>query len=94
MTANYNKKNEMEIVTYQIRIEGHIDCQWSEWFDDLVITYEEGGATLLTGAACDQAALYGLLKKVRDLGLFLISVNRVEPTLGKIAKDGSPSQIP
>lgn len=62
-------------VTYEIRIKGHLDQQWSEWFDGLAITLEENGDTLLTGPVVDQAALYGLLKKVRDLGMPLLSVN-------------------
>ena len=65
-------------VTYQIKIQGHLDEYWSEWFDDLAITYDEQDHTLLTGRVADQCALHGLLKKVRDLGLPLISVNPVE----------------
>ncbi|MCP4543020.1 MAG: hypothetical protein GY832_38380 [Chloroflexi bacterium] len=63
---------------YQIRIKGHLGQQWTEWFEDLTITLEENGDTLLTGTVIDQAALHGLLKKVRDLGMPLLSVNRVE----------------
>jgi hypothetical protein len=66
-------------MVYQIRIKGHLDSQWTEWFDGLTITLEEDGDTLLTGPVVDQAALYGLLKKVRDLGTPLLSVNSVEP---------------
>ncbi len=62
---------------YQIRFKGHLDDRWAEWFDGLTITLEEDGDTLLTGPVVDQAALHGLLKKVRDLGLLLVSVNRV-----------------
>ena len=64
---------------YQIRIKGHLGQQWTDWFEGLTITPEEEGETLLTGPVIDQAALHGLLKKVRDLGLPLLSVNRVEP---------------
>ena len=64
---------------YQIRIKGHLGHQWTDWFDGLTITLKENGETLLTGPVVDQAALYGLLKKVRDLGMSLLSVNRVEP---------------
>jgi len=64
---------------YRIRIKGHLDPQWTDWFEGLTITLEEGGDTLLTGPIVDQAALHGLLKKVRDLGLPLISVCPVEP---------------
>ena len=64
---------------YQIRIKGHLGGQWSDWFEGLTITLEENGDTLLTGPVVDQAALHGLLKRVRDLGMPLLSVNRVEP---------------
>jgi hypothetical protein len=64
---------------YQIRIKGHLGRPWMEWFDGLSITLEEDGNTLLTGPVVDQAALHGLLKKVRDLGMPLLSVNRVNP---------------
>jgi hypothetical protein len=66
-------------VIYQIRLEGHLGDQWREWFGGLAITLDERGETLLTGPVIDQAALHGLLRKTRDLGLPLISVNRVEP---------------
>jgi len=62
---------------YQIRIKGHLEHQWADWFGGLTLTLEDNGETLLTGAVVDQAALYGLLKKVRDLGIPLISVIRV-----------------
>ena len=64
---------------YQIRIEGHLDDQWADRFGGMTITLEENGDTLLTGLVVDQAALFGLLKRVRDLGMPLVSVNRVEP---------------
>jgi hypothetical protein len=64
---------------YEIRIKGHLGSQWTDWFEGLTITLEEDGDTLLTGLVIDQAALYGLLKKVRDLGLPLVSVSPVEP---------------
>ena len=66
-------------MVYQIRIEGHLGPRWSEWFEGLTITPEEGGETLLTGPVADQAALHGLLRKVRDLGIPLISAVRVKP---------------
>ncbi|MBN1261340.1 MAG: hypothetical protein JXB35_11750 [Anaerolineae bacterium] len=62
-------------LVYQIRLKGYLDSQWTDWFGGLTITLEENGETLLTGPVVDQAALYGLLKKVRDLGMPLISVN-------------------
>lgn len=63
---------------YQIRIKGHLDSRWTDWFEGFTITLEENGNTILTGAVVDQAALHGLLKKVRDLGMPLLSVNCVE----------------
>ena len=65
--------------SYEIRIKGHLDDKWAEWFEGLTITLEEDGDTLLTGPVVDQAALHGLLKKVRDLGMPLVSVSPVEP---------------
>ena len=63
---------------YQIRVKSHLGSDWTDWFDGLTITLEEGGDTLLTGPVADQAALHGLLKKVRDLGIPLLSIIRVE----------------
>ncbi|MCL4249191.1 MAG: hypothetical protein KJ065_13675 [Anaerolineae bacterium] len=64
---------------YQIRLTGHLGCEWMDWFEGLTITLEDNGDTLLTGPVVDQAALHGLLKKVRDLGMSLVSVIRLEP---------------
>ncbi len=64
-------------VVYQIRIKGHLGSDWADWFGGLTITLEDSGETLLTGPVLDQAALHGLLKKVRDSGLTLISVNPI-----------------
>lgn len=64
---------------YQIRVRGHLGHRWSDWFEGLALTALDDGDTLLTGLVADQAALYGVLKKVRDLGVPLISVNRVRP---------------
>ena len=72
-----NRQNE-KVRIYQIRIEGQLGQQWTDWFDGLSITPGEGGTTLLTGPVIDQSALHGLLKKVRDLGTPLVSVNRME----------------
>ncbi len=66
-------------MVYQIRIKGHLGCQWTDWFEGLTITLEANGDTLLTGPVRDQSALYGLLRQVRDLGMPLLSVNRVQP---------------
>ncbi|TLN25078.1 hypothetical protein FDZ74_02570 [bacterium] len=63
---------------YQIRVRGHLDRQWADWFEVSSITLEEDGNTLLTGAVVDQAALYGILKKIRDLGMPLLSINIVD----------------
>ena len=62
---------------YEIRIEGHLDHRWAGWFDGLTLTLEDNGDTLLTGPVVDQAALHGLLRKVRDLGMPLVLVRRV-----------------
>ncbi len=62
---------------YQIRIKGHLGRQWTDWFGGLAITLEDNGDTLLTGLVSDQAALHGLLRKVRDLGMPLVSVTPV-----------------
>ena len=64
---------------YQVRIKGHLGRQWTEWLGGMTITPEENGDTLLTGPVVDQAALYGLLRKVRDVGMPLLSVNHFEP---------------
>jgi hypothetical protein len=64
---------------YEIRLKGHLDDRWADRFESMTITLAENGQTLLTGPVLDQAALHGLLKKIRDLGLPLISVNRVQP---------------
>ena len=65
-------------MVYQIRLKGHLGAQWTDWFEGLTITLEDDGDTRLTGPVVDQAALHGLLKKVRDLGLPLVSVIQVQ----------------
>jgi hypothetical protein len=72
-TQNSNAK------VYEIRLSGHLDARWVKWFDGLAITLDENGNTLLSGPVADQPALHGILKKVRDVGLPLLSVNSVEP---------------
>jgi hypothetical protein len=64
-------------LVYQIRIKGHLGRRWADWFGGLIITLEENGETLLTGPVVDQAALYGLLRRVRDVGLPLVSVTQI-----------------
>ena len=66
-------------MAYQIRIKGHLGRQWADWFGGLAITLEDNGDTLLTGLIVDQAALHGLLRKVRDLGMPLVSVSSRSP---------------
>jgi len=63
---------------YRLRVNGHLDQHWSSWFGDLTLTHEEDGTTCLTGAVADQAQLHGLLTKIRDLGVTLISVEVVD----------------
>ena len=65
--------------TFQIRIHGHLSQQWTDWFEGLAITLEEDGNTLLSGSVVDQSALHGILKKIRDLGMLLLSVNSIDP---------------
>ena len=64
---------------YEIRVKGHLDARWAAWFDGLALTHDSAGTTIIHGPVADQAALYGLLQKTRDLGLPLISVTYVEP---------------
>ena len=64
-------------VVYEIRIAGHLPARWSAWFEGLAVAVQPDGSTLLSGPVVDQAALYGLLKKVRDTGLTLIAVNQI-----------------
>ena len=84
MSNNLNPKNNpSQPPIYQIKVEGHLGHQWTEWFGGVAITLEDTGNTLLTGPVVDQAALHGLLKKVRDLGMPLVSVNFVNPGRAK-----------
>lgn len=79
-----DKPTPQEPMIYQIRIKGHLDQRWRDWFENATITLEENGDTLLTLPVVDQAALHGLLKKVRDLGMPLLSVNRIVPDQNSI----------
>ncbi len=74
-----SRPDRREPVVYQIRVEGHLGQEWTRWFGGLTITLQDNGDTLLTGPVVDQAALYGLLRQVRDLGMPLVSVNRISP---------------
>jgi hypothetical protein len=65
---------------YEIRVKGHLDTRWTDWFEGLTTTLEDSGDSLLTGPVVDQAALHGVLRRVRDLGLPLVSVIQVNPT--------------
>ena len=83
MSNERNQKTDPgQPVIYEIRIKGHLDHGWTDWFEGLVITLENNGDTLITGPVVDQAALHGLLKKVRDLGMPLLSIGRVKPDQG------------
>jgi hypothetical protein len=64
---------------YEIRLTGHLDTHWAAWFDGLTVTHDGDGTTVLSGSLVDQAALHGVLQRVRDLGLPLVSVTRIEP---------------
>jgi len=64
---------------YEIRLKGHLDSRWTAWFDGLTLTHDSDGTTIIHGPVADQAALHGLLQKVRDLGLPLVSVTQVQP---------------
>lgn len=75
---NYELDPSQPLV-YQIRVKGHLGRQWTDWFEGLTIRLDDNGDTFLTGPVVDQAALHGLLKKVRDLGMPLLSVVCVEP---------------
>ena len=68
-----------EAGTYEIRLEGRLDARWEAWFDGLSLTHASDGTTLIQGEIADQAALHGLLQKVRDLGLPLVSVTHLDP---------------
>jgi hypothetical protein len=80
MTNEHDRESDtVPTMVYQIKIKGHLGDQWTDWFEGVTITLETNGNTLLNCAVIDQAALHGLLKKVRDLGMPLISVNQIDP---------------
>jgi len=73
---------------YRLRVAGHLDDHWSPWFGDLTVSREDDGTTSLTGAVADQAELHGLLTKIRDLGVTLISVEAIDPAAVETAGQG------
>ncbi|HSL42345.1 MAG TPA: hypothetical protein VK897_02865 [Anaerolineales bacterium] len=73
-----SERDPDQLKIFQIRIQGHLSQQWTDWFDGLIITLEEDGNTLLNGPVVDQSALHGILKRIRDLGMPLLSVNSVD----------------
>ena len=77
--THVSTENHHEPGVYEIRLKGHLDAKWADWFDGLTITRADNGETLLRGSVIDQAALHGVLRKVRDLGLPLLSVMQVDP---------------
>jgi hypothetical protein len=85
--------NRHEAGRYEIRLKGHLDARWTAWFDGLSLSLESDGTTVIDGPIPDQAALYGLLQKVRDLGLPLVSVVRVGPDQTD-GSDTEPRQAP
>ncbi len=95
MSSRLSSRDESsQPVVYQIRLKGHLGPQWADWFEGLTITLQENGDTLLTGPVVDQAALHGLLKQVRDLGLPLISVSPVEHGPSTTLETGQTDQTP
>jgi hypothetical protein len=100
MSSKFNSEiDRNQALVYQIRVRGHLGRQWTDWFEGLTVTPDESGDTLLTGIVVDQAALHGLLKKVRDLGMPLISVIRVKPDQADVSQSAmieskEPRSIP
>jgi hypothetical protein len=74
---------------YEIRVKGHLDTRWAAWFDGLTLTHGSNGTTVIHGPVADQAALHGLLQKIRDLGLPLISVNHIAPDRPEMPATGA-----
>ena len=78
MQESSTEYTDMSTTTYRIRVKGRLDERWSDWFNGFTISYPAEDETLLSGPVRDQAALHGMLAKIRDLGLSLLSINRVE----------------
>jgi hypothetical protein len=74
------------MTTYQIRLDGRLDDRWAAWFDGLTLAHDSDGTTTLRGEVVDQAALHGLLQRIRDLGMPLVSVTHLDPH----ASEGTP----
>ena len=93
MSGKFNPETDpSQAMIYQIRLQGHLGRQWTEWFGGLTITLEDNGDTLLTGPVIDQAALYGVLGKVRDLGMPLLSVTCIKLGTLTALPSASPRQ--
>lgn len=86
--SHSSAKNHHSLKQYEIRIKGHLDTRWSHWFEGFAIALKDNGETLLSGPVVDQAALHGVLIKVRDLGLPLVSVTPVQPEKNQNANKG------
>lgn len=79
MTVECNQKISLDQQSiYQIRLKGQLDARWADWFGGMIVVLTEDGDTVLTGPVADQAALHGLLRKVRDIGIPLVSVNELQ----------------
>ena len=90
MTEPRGSSNDrLEADRYEIRLRGHLETRWAAWFDGMALSHENDGSTILSGRVVDQAALHGLLQKVRDTGVPLISVTRIDPD-----QPGAPSGEP
>jgi hypothetical protein len=76
--AMSNGRKENCPIVYEIKVKGHLEAHWAEWFEEMTLTYEEDGTTILYGPLPDQTALHSILRKIRDLNLQLISVIQVE----------------
>lgn len=84
MTEQVNSNELTVCAVYEICIDGHLDARWAEWFSDFKMTLQEDGTTMLTGFIVDQAALYGVLRKIRDCGMPLLSLRRIDDDNFKI----------